>query len=92
VRSRRKHYLRPGKDLTLDWRPLWTEIKAHVIPVEIGLVQNITRRKSLRTLIKLTYHAYAFFDPNELEQMFAELLPYVCVLRRRTGRRLIMVV
>lgn len=61
----------------LDWRPLWTEIKAHVIPVEIGLVQNITRRKSLRTLIKLTYHAYSFFDPNELEPMFKELLPYV---------------
>ena len=74
---RRKHYLRPGADLTLDWRPLFRELKIFVIPSESGMVthtQNV--RRNYRTLAKMCNFAQLYFDPKEIPVMLKEILPY----------------
>ena len=75
MRSRKKHYLKPGEDLTFDWRPLWKELKALVLPAEAGPHQSM-RRRSQRHLLKLCLHANAYFDPRERRAILEELLPY----------------
>ena len=77
TRRRRKHYLRPGTDLTLDWRPLLKEWKGLVLPSETGMmpVQGGVRR-SPKTLAKLCSFAQLYFDPQEIPAVFEETLPY----------------
>lgn len=72
---RKSHYLKPGEDLTLDWRPLWDEIKAWVLPTEVAAHQN-SRRKSTKSLLKLSSHAHTYFDPRDRRAMLDEILPY----------------
>lgn len=76
--SRRKHYLRPGKDLVLDWRPLFNELKAFVLPTEIGHSSYSTGipKRNVRTLTKLCSFAQLYFDPLEIPAMFKEILPF----------------
>ncbi|KAH6952390.1 hypothetical protein BKA56DRAFT_648631 [Ilyonectria sp. MPI-CAGE-AT-0026] len=62
--TRKYHYLKPGEDLTLDWRPLWNEIKAWVLPSE---------------LLKLCTHAHIYFDPADRRAMLEEFLPFFSV-------------
>ena len=73
--SRRKHYLRPGIDLNLDWRPLFREWKAFVIPSESGVHTQHVKR-SHKTLTKICAFAQLYFDPREIPAMLAEILPY----------------
>ncbi|KAL2258721.1 hypothetical protein VTK26DRAFT_7860 [Humicola hyalothermophila] len=73
--TRKKHYLKPGQDLTLDWRPLWKEIKTLVLPSE-GAAHQSMRRRSQKHLIKLCLHANSYFDPKERRAILEELLPY----------------
>ncbi|KAK3361733.1 hypothetical protein B0T24DRAFT_113953 [Lasiosphaeria ovina] len=73
--TRKKHYLKPGEDLTLDWRPLWKEIKALVFPSEAPAHQG-SRRRQQKHLVKLCLHANSYFDPAERRAMLEELLPY----------------
>ena len=73
--SRRKHYLRPGTDLTLDWRPLFREWKVFVIPSESGGHAQYAKR-SYKTLTKICAFAQLYFDPREIPAMLAEILPY----------------
>ncbi|KAH6843209.1 hypothetical protein B0I37DRAFT_214663 [Chaetomium sp. MPI-CAGE-AT-0009] len=73
--TRKKHYLKPGEDLTFDWRPLWKEIKALVLPSETASHQG-SRRRSSKHLVKLCLHASAYFDPKERRAILEELLPY----------------
>ncbi|KXX81506.1 Proteasome activator BLM10 [Madurella mycetomatis] len=73
--TRKRHYLKPGEDLTLDWRPLWKEMKALVLPSEVGAHQG-TRRRSQKHLMKLCLHASSYFDPKERRAILDELLPY----------------
>ena len=76
TRIRRKHYLRPAKDLVLDWRPLYQEIKYFVLPAEAGLVQTSTLKRNIKTLTKLCSFAQLYFDPSELPNMLEEFLPF----------------
>ena len=73
---RRKHYLRPGTDLILDWRPLFREWKIFVIPTESGMIQAQNAKRNYKTLAKLCTFAQLYFDPREIPAMFDEILPY----------------
>jgi proteasome activator subunit 4 len=73
---RRKHYLRPVKEIVLDWRPLFRELKVFVLPSESGLVQATNVKRNYRTLTKLCTFAQLYFDPKEIPVMMEEFLPY----------------
>lgn len=73
---RRKHYLRPGKDLTLDWRPLFRELKLFVLPSESGGSSPPSIKRNIRTLTKLCTFAQLYFDPQEIPALLEEVLPF----------------
>ncbi|RDL39604.1 ARM repeat-containing protein [Venustampulla echinocandica] len=73
--TKRKHYLKPGDDLVLDWRPLWKEIKAIVLPYEIASHQA-PRKRSHKNIASMCTYAYQYFDPRERKAMLDEILPY----------------
>lgn len=76
VLTKRKHYLRPGKDLVLDWRPLYKELKVFVLASEVSTQNTYSSKRNVRTLNKLCTFAQLFFDPNEIPAMLEEFLPY----------------
>ncbi|KAK2731633.1 hypothetical protein FQN57_003266 [Myotisia sp. PD_48] len=76
VLTKRKHYLRPIKDLILDWKPLYREIKVFVIPSEAELVHSTSRKRNIKTLIKICSFAQFYFDPLEHPAMLQEFLPH----------------
>ncbi|KAK8194776.1 uncharacterized protein BKA78DRAFT_248089 [Phyllosticta capitalensis] len=76
VLTKRKHYLRPGKDLILDWRPLYKELKTNVLPSESVTTTTTNIRRSIRTVTKLCTFAQLYFDPEEIPAMLEEFLPF----------------
>jgi proteasome activator subunit 4 len=76
VLTKRKHYLRPGKDLYLDWRPIYKELKVFVLPSESGTHNTYSSKRNVRTLTKLCTFAQLFFDPREIPAMMEEFLPF----------------
>jgi len=74
--DRRKHYLRFGKDLVLDWRPLFRELKFFVLPSESGGAHPPNVKRNIRTLTKMCTFAQVYFDPREIPAMFEEILPF----------------
>lgn len=74
--TKRKHYLQPLKDLTLDWRPLFREIKIFVIPAESGLIQTTNLKRNIKTLTKLSSFAQLYFDPEDIPAMLDEIMPH----------------
>ncbi|RMX83722.1 hypothetical protein D0869_05104, partial [Hortaea werneckii] len=76
VLTKRKHYLRPGVDLVLDWRPLYKELKVFVLPSESSTQNTYSSKRNVRTLTKLCTFAQLFFDPREIPAMLEEFLPY----------------
>ncbi|KKZ66118.1 proteasome activator subunit 4 [[Emmonsia] crescens] len=74
--TKRKHYLRPVKDLILDWKPLYREIKVFVLPSQSGLVHSTNLKRNIKTLTKLCAFAQPYFDPLELRAMLEEFLPH----------------
>ena len=76
VLTKRKHYLRPGKDLTLDWRPLYRELKVFVLQSESATPNSYSIKRNIRTLTKLCTFAQLFFDPREIPAILDEFLPY----------------
>ena len=68
--------MRPVKELVLDWKPLFRELKVFVLPSESGLVQSTVMKQNYRTLIKLCSFAQLYFDPKEIPAMLEEILPY----------------
>ncbi|EGC43190.1 proteasome activator subunit 4 [Histoplasma capsulatum var. duboisii H88] len=74
--TKRKHYLRPVKDLILDWKPLYREIKIFVLPSQSGLVHSTNLKRNIKTLTKLCAFAQPYFDPLELPVMLEEFLPH----------------
>ncbi|CAI6320639.1 unnamed protein product [Periconia digitata] len=76
VLTKRKHYLRPGKDLTLDWRPLFRELKLFVLPSESGGSSPPSIKRNIRTLTKLCTFAQLYFDPQEIPALLEEVLPF----------------
>ena len=73
---RKKYYLRPIEDLTLDWRPLYKELKVFVLPQESSIMTTGMARRNVRTLTKLCAFAQMYFDPLELPALLKEVLPY----------------
>ncbi|KAJ1328178.1 proteasome activator subunit 4 [Microdochium nivale] len=73
--TRRKQCLKPQEDLTYDWRPLWKEIRALVLPSEAP-AHHSSRRRGLKHLWKLCLQAQSYFDPDERRAMLEELLPF----------------
>lgn len=76
TQNRRKHYLRLGKDLTLDWRPLFKELKVFVLPSDSGASSHSSSKRNIRTLTKLCTFAQLYFDPNEIPAILEEIVPY----------------
>ena len=76
VLTKRKHYLRPCKDLTLDWRPLFKELKIFVLPSESSTQNTYSSKRNVRTLTKICTFAQLFFDPKDIPAMMEEFLPY----------------
>ncbi|MCJ1312178.1 hypothetical protein MMC25_005852 [Agyrium rufum] len=74
--TKRKHYLKAGQDLTLDWRPLFRELKVFVLPTEAGVVGPTNIKRNFRSLTKLCGFAQLYFDPTEVPAMLEEVLPY----------------
>ncbi|KAF1814027.1 hypothetical protein P152DRAFT_301936 [Eremomyces bilateralis CBS 781.70] len=74
--TKRKHYLRNGKDLTLDWRPLFKELKIFVLPNSTGGSSSGAIRRNVRTLNKMCTFAQLYFDPREIPAMLEEFLPH----------------
>ncbi|OAK96247.1 hypothetical protein IQ06DRAFT_282835 [Phaeosphaeriaceae sp. SRC1lsM3a] len=76
VLTKRKHYLRFKKDLVLDWRPLFRELKFFVLPTESGTAQSPSVRRNIRTLTKMCTFAQVYFDPKEIPAIFEEIMPF----------------
>ncbi|KAF2274746.1 uncharacterized protein EI97DRAFT_434978 [Westerdykella ornata] len=85
ILTKRKHYLRPGKDLTLDWRPLFRELKLFVLPTESGGSYPSNVKRNPRTLTKLCTFAQHYFDPHDIPAIFEEFLPYFSTSFSETG-------
>lgn len=60
----------------MDWRPLYKELKAFVLPTESGLVHSTNLKRNVKTLTKLCAFAQLFIDPCELPAMLEEFLPH----------------
>jgi proteasome activator subunit 4 len=73
--NRRKHYLKPGEDLVLEWRPLWKEIKSIVLPSEMATNQG-GRKRSHKNIANMCAFAAQYFDPRERQAMLEEVLPF----------------
>ncbi|KAI1387179.1 uncharacterized protein F4822DRAFT_429941 [Hypoxylon trugodes] len=72
---RRKQALKPEDDLVLDWRPLWKELKALVLPGEAA-AHHSSRRRGAKHLRKLCLYSQLYFDPRERRAILEEILPY----------------
>ncbi|KAK9780081.1 putative Proteasome activator subunit 4 [Seiridium cardinale] len=75
VLAKRKHLLRPIDDLTLDWKPIWKEIKSLVLPGEAP-AHHSSRRRGLKHMWKLCLQASIYFDPRDRRAMLEEILPF----------------
>lgn len=64
------------KDLALDWRPVYKELKAFVLPTESGLVHSTNLKRNVKTLTKLCAFVQLYIDPAEVPAMLDEFLPH----------------
>ncbi|KAG5958413.1 hypothetical protein E4U57_001337 [Claviceps arundinis] len=76
--TRKSHYLKAGEDLTLDWKPLWHEMKGVVLPSEVASLQSSRRRPAKQLLTMCTY-SHPYFDPRQRPAMLEEFLPYFSI-------------
>lgn len=60
----------------LDWKPLYKELKAFVLPTESGLVHSTNLKRNVKTLTKLCAFAQLYVDPCEVPAMLEEFLPH----------------
>ncbi|KAL9090623.1 MAG: hypothetical protein Q9159_001870 [Coniocarpon cinnabarinum] len=77
--TKRKHYLRVGEDLYLDWRPLYNELKHLVLPMDTASVISTSSshaRLSPRFLMKLCSNVQLYVDPKQIPEILNEVLPY----------------
>ncbi|EFX06177.1 proteasome activator subunit [Grosmannia clavigera kw1407] len=73
--TKKKHYLKPGDDLVLDWHPLWKQLKSIVLPSEIAVHQSVQARV-YKQILRLCLHVQSYLDPGERREMLDEILPY----------------
>lgn len=60
----------------LDWKPLYKELKAFVLPTESGLVHSTNLKRNVKTLTKLCAFTQLYIDPCEVPAMLDEFLPH----------------
>lgn len=60
----------------MDWKPLYKELKAFVLPTESGLVHSTNLKRNVKTLTKLCAFAQLYVDPCEVPAMLEEFLPH----------------
>ncbi len=75
ILTKKKHYLKPGEDLTLDWRPLWKQLKSIALPTETAVHQSVQARV-YKQILRLCLHVQSYLDPAERRHMLDEVLPY----------------
>ncbi|CAK7270411.1 Proteasome activator BLM10 [Sporothrix epigloea] len=73
--TKKRHYLRPGQDLVLDWRPLWKQLKSITLPSETSVHQSIQARV-YKQVLRLSLHMQSYLDPSDRREMLEEILPY----------------
>ncbi|OAA59908.1 proteasome activator subunit [Niveomyces insectorum RCEF 264] len=73
--TKKKQYLKPGEDLTLDWRPLWKQLKNIALPSEITVHQSVQARV-YKQVLRLCLHVQSYLDPSDRREMLDEILPY----------------
>ncbi|EWC44085.1 hypothetical protein DRE_07220 [Drechslerella stenobrocha 248] len=74
--TKRKHYLKPGQDLYLDWYPLYKELKIFILPQETGFINTTNVKRNARTLTKMCTFCQLYTSPTEIPRMLEEFLPY----------------
>ncbi|KAK6505287.1 hypothetical protein TWF481_007195 [Arthrobotrys musiformis] len=74
--TKRKHYLKPGNDLYLDWYPLYRELKIFILPQETGFINTTHVKRNIRTLTKMCTFCQLYTSPVEIPRMLEEFLPY----------------
>ncbi|KAF3939916.1 hypothetical protein ABW19_dt0202755 [Dactylella cylindrospora] len=74
--TKRKHYLKPGQDLYLDWYPLYKELKLFILPQETSFVNATHMKRNVRTLTKMCTFCQLYANPTEIPRMLNEFLPY----------------
>ncbi|RVD82965.1 uncharacterized protein DFL_007372 [Arthrobotrys flagrans] len=74
--TKRKHYLKPGNDLYLDWYPLYRELKIFILPQETGFINTTHVKRNVRTLTKMCTFCQLYTSPVEIPRMLEEFLPY----------------
>ncbi|KAK6330126.1 hypothetical protein TWF730_004626 [Orbilia blumenaviensis] len=74
--TKRKHYLKPGHDLYLDWYPLYRELKIFILPQETGFINTTHVKRNIRTLTKMCTFCQLYTSPAEIPRMLEEFLPY----------------
>ncbi|KAK6503911.1 hypothetical protein TWF506_002135 [Arthrobotrys conoides] len=74
--TKRKHYLKPGNDLYLDWYPLYRELKIFILPQETGFINTTHVKRNVRTLTKMCTFCQLYTSPTEIPRMLEEFLPY----------------
>ncbi|KAK6533234.1 hypothetical protein TWF281_007383 [Arthrobotrys megalospora] len=74
--TKRKHYLKPGHDLYLDWYPLYRELKIFILPQETGFINTTHVKRNVRTLTKMCTFCQLYTSPAEIPRMLEEFLPY----------------
>ncbi|EPS37318.1 hypothetical protein H072_9008 [Dactylellina haptotyla CBS 200.50] len=82
--TKRKHYLKPGQDLYLDWYPLYKELKIFILPQETGFINTTHVKRNVRTLTKMCTFCQLYTSPTEIPRMLEEFLPY-CSLSHTEG-------
>ncbi|EPE08720.1 proteasome activator subunit [Ophiostoma piceae UAMH 11346] len=73
--TKKRHYLKPAEELTLDWRPLWKQLKSIALPSDSAVHQSVPTRV-YKQVLRLCLHAQTYLDPSERRAMLDEILPY----------------
>ncbi|KAI6245250.1 Proteasome activator complex subunit 4B [Erysiphe necator] len=74
---KKKRYLNTSEDLILDWKPIWRELKAFILPHEGGQHQSaFGRKRGYKSLAMLCHNAASYFEPRERKAILEEILPY----------------
>ncbi|RKF63692.1 Proteasome activator complex subunit 4B [Erysiphe neolycopersici] len=74
---KKKRYLNTSEDLILDWKPVWRELKAFILPHEGGQHQSaFGRKRGYKSLAMLCHNAASYFEPRERKAILEEILPY----------------
>lgn len=73
--TKKRNYIKPVEELTLDWRPLWKQLKSIALPSETAVHQAVHTRV-YKQVLRLCLHVQAYLDPSDRREMLDEILPF----------------